>query len=294
MGFNPTLVWPVIPHFSERECVRNFQLIRGRYSPHIHLHRVSVGFGFQLMKNRSLFLFLTLLVSPMALIASSVIDRQIEYAAKASYNYRTVLENKVNVRADHGVVTLFGTVPDGQDCELAVATVEDLPGVASVKNEITIKSPYPEHSDSWIALKVRSRLLVEANVSASTTHVSAQSGVITLTGTAVNGAQKELTGAYAKDIAFVKSIKNDIVVVNAAERESSSAVLDDASITALVKLALLRHTSPNSHTTTVTTHDGIIVVTGEASSDAERSLVTKLAQGVRAVKSVSNHMTVKS
>jgi hyperosmotically inducible protein len=245
------------------------------------------------MKNRSLFLFLTLLVSPMALIASSVIDRQIEYAAKASYNYRTVLENKVNVRADHGVVTLFGTVPDGQDCELAVATVEDLPGVASVKNEITIKSPYPEHSDSWIALKVRSRLLVEANVSASTTHVSAQSGVITLTGTAVNGAQKELTGAYAKDIAFVKSIKNDIVV-NAAERESSSAVLDDASITALVKLALLRHTSPNSHTTTVTTHDGIIVVTGEASSDAERSLVTKLAQGVRAVKSVSNHMTVKS
>jgi len=40
--------------------------------------------------------------------------------------------------------------------------------------------------------------------------------------------------------------------------------------------------------------DGPIVVTGEASSDAAKSLVTKFAQGARGLQSVSNHMTVKS
>jgi len=40
--------------------------------------------------------------------------------------------------------------------------------------------------------------------------------------------------------------------------------------------------------------DGPIVVTGEASSDAAKSLVTKFAQGARGLQSVSNHMTVKN
>ena len=40
--------------------------------------------------------------------------------------------------------------------------------------------------------------------------------------------------------------------------------------------------------------DGPIVVTGEASSDAAKSLVTKFARGARGLQSVSNHMTVKS
>jgi osmotically-inducible protein OsmY len=70
--------------------------------------------------------------------------------------------------------------------------------------------------------------------------------------------------------------------------------MDDASITSQVKYALLSHKSTSALKTKVTTNDGVIVVTGEASSDAEKSLVTKLASDVRGVKSVSNNMTVKS
>jgi osmotically-inducible protein OsmY len=36
-----------------------------------------------------------------------------------------------------------------------------------------------------------------------------------------------------------------------------------------------------------------VVVSGEAGSDAEKDLVTKLAENIRGVKSVSNNMTVK-
>ena len=39
---------------------------------------------------------------------------------------------------------------------------------------------------------------------------------------------------------------------------------------------------------------GVVHVTGEAANDAERSLVTKLAEDVRGTKSVTNDMTLKS
>ena len=91
------------------------------------------------MKNKTLSTLLLLLASPIALFASSETDRKIEEAAKASYNYRTVLENHVKVTARDGIVTLTGAVQDKDDKALAEDTVENLPGVTSVKNEIKIK-----------------------------------------------------------------------------------------------------------------------------------------------------------
>jgi predicted RNA-binding protein with EMAP domain len=40
-------------------------------------------------------------------------------------------------------------------------------------------------------------------------------------------------------------------------------------------------------------HDGVIVITGEASSAAAKSLVTKFAEGARGVTPVRNDMTVR-
>lgn len=246
------------------------------------------------MNTKKISLLLVLIASPIAAFASSETDRKIEQAAKASYNYRTVLEDHVKVSARDGVVTLTGTVQDRADKELAADTVENLPGVASVRNEIKIKPAYSEHSDAWMAFKIRGRLLGRANVSATSTKVSVQDGVVTLTGTADNPAQKELTEVYAKEIDWVKSVKNDIVVVNAPARETMGEKIDDASVTSQIKFALLDHKGTHALKTKVTTNEGIVVITGEAGSDAEKSLVTKLAKGVRGVKSVKNEMTVKS
>jgi osmotically-inducible protein OsmY len=229
------------------------------------------------------------------LFASSENDRKIEDAAKASYNYRTVLDNHVTVKAEDGIVTLTGTVQDKDDSALAVDTVENLPGVTSVKNEIKVKPTYPEKSDGWMALKIRGRLLVKANVSATSTTVDVKDGVVTLGGTADNLAQKELTEIYAKEIDGVKSVQNNIVV-DTPEGASTTMgeKIDDASITTQVKFALFTHKSTSALTTKVVTSDGVVLITGEADTDAEKSLVTKLATDVRGVNSVSNNMIVKS
>jgi len=246
------------------------------------------------MKTKNLSALLVFIAGPIALLAASQTDCKIEDAAKASYNYRTVLDGHVTVKAVDGVVTLTGIVQDKGQRALAEDTVGNLPGVTSVNDEITIKPAYPEHSDAWMAFKIRSLLLVRANVSAADTTVAVQDGVVTLGGTADNLAQKELTGIYAKEIDWVKSVKNDIVVNDKPSMgQMIGENIDDASITTQVKFALLDHEATSALKTKITTTNGAIIVTGEAASDAERSLVTKLAQDVRGVKSVSNEMTVK-
>ena len=261
-----------------------------------------------------LILIATLLATPLAVMATSE-DRRIEDAAKASYNYRTVLHDRVKIEVKDGVVTLTGSVEDRDQSRLAEDTVESLPGVVRVDNRITVDAKHSERSDGWIALKIRSQLLMKSNVSATNTDVNVKDGVVTLTGTADNLAQKELTTLYAREIEGVKDVNNDIVVqvpnrapvhtdqqpastrngrsVGADNNRDLGEVIDDASITAQVKYALLAHRSTSALSTDVTTIDGVVNVAGVASSDAEKSLVTQLARNVRGVKSVDNNMTVK-
>jgi len=246
------------------------------------------------MKLQNLSALLLLALSPIALVASSSTDNKIEEAAKSSYNYRTVLHDNVKVKVSDGVVTLTGTVQDSSEKALAADTVENLPGVTSVNNQIIVKSDHPENSDAWMALKIRSQLLVKANVSATATTVDVKDGVATLSGTADNKAQKELTGIYAGEIKGVKSVKNDIVIKEVAPGSTKGETIDDASITTQVKYALLTHKSTSALKTKVTTVDGVVSVSGNANSEAEKSLVTKLAQDVRGTKSVTNDMLVKS
>jgi osmotically-inducible protein OsmY len=246
------------------------------------------------MKFKNLSTLFVFIAGPVALLASSATERKIEDAAKASYNYRTVLEDHVKVKANDGVVTLTGTVQDRDDKALAVDTVENLPGVVSVNNQIKVESAFPEKSDGWMAVKIRSRLLVKGNVSATSTKVTVVDGNVTLTGTADNTAQKDLTAIYAKDIDGVKNVQNEIVVKDKAPGETVGESIDDASITSQVKYALLSHKATSALRTKVVTTDGVVRVTGDAKNDAEKSLVTKLAGDVRGTKSVTNDMTVKS
>ena len=247
------------------------------------------------MKLFNLVAFSIIATSSVSLFASSETDRKIEDAAKASYNYRTVLENHVGVKANDGVVTLTGTVGDKDFKALAEDTVCNLPGVTRVDNQIALDPALAEHSDGWITIKLRTQLLVRSNVSAANTTVRVKDGGVTLTGTADNMAQKELTAEYAKDIDWVKSVKNDIVV-NASPTIAQTVAekIDDTSITSQVKYALFSHRSTSALKTKITTTDGVVVITGEAANDAEKSLAGKLAGSIRGVKSVTNNMTVKN
>jgi len=242
--------------------------------------------------------FACLALAPASLLADADSDQKIVNTAESSYTFHTVLQDQVKVKAKDGVVTLTGTVQDPEQKSRAEDTASNISGVSRVRDRIKVATETPEHSDAWIALKVKTVLLTRANVSATHTTVDVKDGVVTLTGTADNQAQRELTEAYAKDIDGVKTIHNDIEVRSAPSGDmgsspAASTQVDDASITAEVKYELLSHRATSALSTKVSTSEGVVLVRGEAGSSAERDLVTKLATDVRGVKSVTNEMTVK-
>ena len=235
----------------------------------------------------------TLLATGIPLHASEMDDR-IESSAKKSHVFKTYLKNdSIKTESKNGVVTLTGTVAEESHKSLAENTVESLPGVTSVDNQLKIKAGNPpEHSDGWVSAKVKSTLLFHRNVSASGTDVYVKDGVVSLRGEASSQAQKDLTEEYAKDVEGVKAVKNEMTIATNPPKETVGEKIDDASITAQVKSSLMFHRSTSALKTKVATQDGVVTVSGIAKNDAEKSLVTKLVNDINGVTRVINNMTI--
>ena len=247
---------------------------------------------------------LALAVAAIALLASSgplrasETDDRIESSFKKTYVYKTYLKDEhIKISSKDGAVTLSGDVYNETHKPMAQDTAAALPGVTSVDNRITVVGDQPaESSDTWISMKVKAALLYRRNVSGTKTEVYVKEGVVTLKGVAANQAQKDLTTEYAKDIDGVKGVENEIVVSKNLDTrgETTGEKIDDASITAQVKGSLLSHRSTSMLKTKVTTNDGVVTVSGTASNEAEKALVTKLATDINGVQSVVNSMTIEA
>jgi hyperosmotically inducible protein len=229
-------------------------------------------------------------------LRASEVDERIESAAKKSYVFKTYLKNdSIKTESKNGAVVLTGTVADSSHKSLAEDTVQSLPGVKTVDNQLTIKGEAPaEHSDSWISWKVKSALLFHRNVSASGTTVYVKDGIVTLQGEASSVAEKELTTEYAKDVDNVKEVRNNMTIARtpALPGQTTGEKIDDASITAQAKSSLMSHHSTSALKTKVETTDGVVTVSGIAKNAAEKTLVTKLVTDINGVTSVINNMTI--
>jgi osmotically-inducible protein OsmY len=246
---------------------------------------------------------LALVVVVAALVGSSTplraseTDSRIESSFKKSYVYKTYLKDEhIKISSKDGAVTLSGNVYNESHKPMAQDVAEALPGVTTVDNRIELKGDRPtENSDTWISMKVKAELLYHRHVSGTKTEVYVKDGIVTLKGVAASQAQKDLTTEYAKDIAGVKSVQNEIVVSENLETrgERRGEKIDDASITAQVKGSLLSHRSTSMLRTKITTNDGVVTVSGQAKNEAEKALVTKLVTDINGVQSVVNNMTIE-
>lgn len=238
----------------------------------------------------------TLLVSSVQLYASKMDDR-IESSAKESYVFKTYLkDDNIVIQSRDGVVTLTGTVSDEAHKSLAQETVANLPGVERVDNRLEIKGERPaENSDLWLKAEVKTVLLFHRNVSAARMEVDVKDGIVTLRGDADNQAQMDLTTEYVKDVEGVKDVKNEMTVLKTSKKTDKTLgeKIDDASITAQVKLTLLTHRSTSALNTRVETNAGVVTLGGKAKNAAEKDLVAKLVNDVKGVKDVKNEMTIE-
>jgi osmotically-inducible protein OsmY len=245
---------------------------------------------------------LSVVVAAVALLGlsapvyASKTDDRIESSAKKSYVFKTYLQgDDIKIDSKDGAVTLTGSVSGEYHKSLAQETLTGLPGVKSVENKLEIKDVPPAvNSDAWVRDKVKVTLLFHRSVSAVKTEVEVKDGIATLRGEASSQAQKELTTEYAKDVEGVKDVVNEMTVAKTpGDKQTVGEKIDDASITAQVKMALLFHRSTSALGTKVETKDGVVTLFGKASNVAELNLVNKLVNDVHGVTKVNNLMTTK-
>lgn len=238
------------------------------------------------------FLLALLLTAPAA-ARDRAQDARIEAAARRTFAFRVHLrEDAVEVQARNGVVTLTGTVSDGFHRTLAEETVAGLPGVRSVENRLKVRPDAPaEASDAWLAARIRAALRYRRDLRAERIDVEVREGVATLSGSVPTAQDRDRAGAAVREVEGVREVRNTLTVDAAVARPLAER-LDDATITAQVKVMLLFRRGTRTLATRVATDRGTVTLRGTARTPAERRLAGQVARDVQGVRRVINRMTV--
>ena len=118
--------------------------------------------------------------------------------------------------------------------------------------------------------------------------IGVTNGVVTLSGSVVDESHKALARSIAANLAGVARVDNLLTV------ESVTPVDSDAAIVRRVVLILRFNRDVSSARTLVASKGGMVTLTGEAYSPAQRSLITDYVSDVASVKEVRNEMVVAS
>ena len=146
--------------------------------------------------------------------------------------------------------------------------------------------------DTIITTQVKMALMKDSSTATLGTDVTTTNGIVLLQGTVQDNTERDMTTKVAASVQGVKSVQNEMKVIN----EQTSTVgerLEDTAITTKVKMALASHASTGALRTSVTTTDLVVTVSGKAKNKAEKELVSKIVEDVEGVKKVINNMTVE-
>lgn len=126
----------------------------------------------------------------------------------------------INTDVQSGVVILTGKVDSEVDKALAGELIESLEGVKSVENKLTVLEKDNGEdakilvtlTDSKVEAVVKTKLLLESEVSGTNIEVEVENGVVTLMGKVDSDSAKELAVAIATNTKDVKSVINKLEV----------------------------------------------------------------------------------
>jgi osmotically-inducible protein OsmY len=148
-------------------------------------------------------------------------DTWISMKVKAALLYRrNVSGTKTEVYVKDGVVTLKGVAASQAQKDLTTEYAKDIDGVKSVENEITVspslgtrgETTGEKVDDASITAQVKGSLLAHRSTSMLKTKVTTNDGVVTVSGTARNEAEKALVTKLVTDINGVQSVVNSMTI----------------------------------------------------------------------------------
>ncbi|MBJ2130571.1 BON domain-containing protein [Alteromonas sp. IB21] len=158
--------------------------------------------------------------------------------------------------------------------------------------------------DAWIDGKAEATLLFNGNLDSFDINTDVKDGNVVLTGKVENSVDKKLAEELVANIDGVTSVDNKLTVVADKDMEGEmsddmedsvddgTSELTDAKIATVIKTRLLMDTDISGFDIDVDVENGIVMLTGEVDSDAERDLAIEIAKNASDVKDVKSDLRV--
>ena len=158
--------------------------------------------------------------------------------------------------------------------------------------------------DAWIDGKAEATLLFNGNLDSFDINTDVKNGNVVLTGKVENSVDKKLAEELVANIDGVTSVDNKLTVVADNDMhsdmsddmeegvEEGTSELTDAKIATVIKTRLLMDTDISGFDIDVDVENGIVKLTGEVDSDAERDLAVEIAKNASDIKDVESDLRV--
>lgn len=212
-------------------------------------------------------------------------DQDIEHDVRqALRNDIRVDAEKIDVKVSGGVVTVRGLVPTGYERRLAEEVACRMKGVRQIRNELQVEPPQPI-LDEELAADVRAALARDDYVDDSDLVVSANQGVVYLSGTVRHRWERANAELDAWSVAGVLDMVNGIAVVSAPTRPDEDVAKD-------IRAEMARNIRLDPSRVTVDVIDGTVYLRGSVPNMSQKWLAADEAWRTAGVREVVNELAV--
>jgi len=158
--------------------------------------------------------------------------------------------------------------------------------------------------DAWIDGKAEATLLFNGNLDSFDINTDVKNGNVVLTGKVENSVDKKLAEELVANIDGVTSVDNKLTIVSDKDMDGDmsddmedtvdegTSELTDAKIATVIKTRLLMDTDISGFDIDVDVENGVVMLSGDVDSDAERDLAVEIAKNASDVKNVKSDLRV--
>jgi hyperosmotically inducible protein len=146
--------------------------------------------------------------------------------------------------------------------------------------------------DAAITAKVKAELMRDPDTKAHQINVDTNAGVVQLSGFVDTVAARTKAEDDARLVQGVQSVSNRLEV--RSEERTAGRSIDDATLTAKVKGALIENSITKAHDINVTTNGGVVQLNGFVDTAQQSSKAVDIARSIDGVKEVQNNLEVKA
>ena len=145
--------------------------------------------------------------------------------------------------------------------------------------------------DAGITTRVKTALIEDPQIKARQVDVETFRGVVQLNGFVDSASSRERATTVTRSVSGVQEVHNNLVV-QTSDR-TVGEVVDDATITAKVKTALIGNADTSAFQINVSTREGVVQLSGFVSDADEKYTAGNLASNVAGVRHVDNELEIK-